>query len=129
MVGNSANDVPLSEGLVLAAWSAVRATAARMRPTEQAAFSTEKAGRTTPIMTSKPPPSAPSIADLGIDTASAYTGQESLPRSPSPSNRPCTRRPGAFAGTSQIVLRPSADKGREDHTYDVAREADVIQLL
>ena len=37
--------------------------------------------------------------------------------------------PGDEAGTSQMVLAPSADNGLDDHTYAVARDADVTQLF
>src|SRR6266567_9193768 len=62
-------------------------------------------------------------------TPSAVTGLEELPRSPSPSNGVVTRSPSAVAGTSQIVLMPSAAKGRLDQTYRSAFPAAVIQLF
>ena len=65
-----------------------------MMPTEQAALRTLNIGSTVPIMMSKPLPSSPSIAVAGTRTPSAETGDESLPRSPSPSNGPWTRMPG-----------------------------------
>ena len=37
--------------------------------------------------------------------------------------------PSEPAGTSHIVLSPSAARGREDHTYAVAWDAEVIQLF
>ena len=42
----------------------------------------------------------------GTDAPSAETGEESLPRSPSPLKGPWTLMPGEFAGTSQSVLSP-----------------------
>ena len=70
------------------ACSAVRRTAASIKPTEHAAFRTLKTGSTIPIMMSKPLPSAPSIAARGIRTSFPFTGEESFPRKPSPSNGP-----------------------------------------
>src|SRR5947208_955753 len=48
---------------------------------------------------------------------------------PSPSNGAVTRRPEASDGTSQMVLMPSAARGRLDHTYVSAWPADVTQLF
>src|SRR5215467_6146249 len=62
-------------------------------------------------------------------TVSAVTGLEWLPRSPSPSNGAVTRSPSALAGTSQMVLIPSAANGRLDQTYRSAFPAAVIQLF
>ena len=67
-------------------------------------------------MMSKPPPSGPSMAARGTTTPSAVTGLEALPRSPSPLKGAGMRRPAAAAGTSQIVLAPSAASGRLDQT-------------
>ena len=64
----------------------MRRIAPAIRPFEQAAFNTANVGSTTLIMMSKPWPSPPSIADEGTSTSAAETGDESLPRSPSPSN-------------------------------------------
>src|SRR5687767_758247 len=128
MVGRSASDVLVSECLVPAACSDVRRTAPAIRPFEHAALSTAKAGSTMPIMMSNPCPSAPSIDAADTSTLVADTGEESLPRNPSPSNGPCTASPPEPAGTSQMVLSPSAVAGLDDHTYAVACEADVTQL-
>jgi hypothetical protein len=106
----------------------VRRIAPAISPFEQAAFRTAKVGSTVLIMMSKPWPSLPSIADRGTSTPAADTGDESLPRRPKPSNGPDTVSPEHDAGTSQMVLAPSAASGRDDHTYAVAREADVTQL-
>src|SRR6266511_3953231 len=67
---------------------------------------------------SKPCPSAPSMASAPTITPSASTGEEQLPRSP-----------GVFAGTSQIVLAPSAASGLLDQTYESASPAEVDQLF
>src|SRR5579885_941029 len=109
--------------------STERRIAPSIRPIEHAAFKTEKTGRTIFIMMSKPSPSRPSTADSGILTSRAVTGQESLPRRPRPSNGPFTVKPGEPDGTSQSVLAPEADTGFEDHTYAVACDAEVTQLL
>src|SRR5262249_62387283 len=100
-----------------------------MTPTETAADSSWEFGSTVPIITSKPPPSGPSLVLSSTSAPSATIGAESLPRRPSPSNRPVTASPGVLAGTSQIVLGPSADTGFDDHTYAVACSADVTQLF
>src|SRR5215475_15139568 len=78
---------------------------------------------------SKPCPSAPSIASAPTITPSALTGDEQLPRNPSPSKGPPTLSPGVFAGTSQIVLAPSAASGLLDQTYESASPAEVDQLF
>src|SRR5262245_46050203 len=78
---------------------------------------------------SKPFPSAPSIASLRTITPSASTGEEQLPRSPRPSKGALTLKPAAFAGTSQIVLTPSAARGLLDQTYESTSPADVAQLF
>src|SRR5262245_14503615 len=74
---------------------------------------------------SKPCPSAPSMASRRTITPSASTGDEQLPRNPSPSKGPPTLSPGVFAGTSQIVLAPSAASGLLDQTYGSASPAEV----
>src|SRR5262245_22114187 len=101
-----------------------------MIPIEHAALSTLNIGRTLPIMTSNPPPSSPSIDENGTRAPSAVTGAESLPQRPRPSNDPWTRIPTVFEGTSKSVLSPPPSRsGRDDHTYAVALDADVTQLL
>jgi hypothetical protein len=67
--------------------------------------------------------SAPTI------TPSALTGDEQLPRNPSPSKGPPTLSPGVFAGTSQIVLAPSTASGLLDQMYESASPAEVDQLF
>src|SRR5262245_8361131 len=129
MVGRSARVVPVSEWRTLDTCSVVLRSAASINPTEHAALNTLKIGSTMPIMMSKPLPSSPSIAERGILTPLARTGEESLPRRPRPSNGPCTAIPLDPAGTSQIVLAPSAASGFDDQTYAVAREAEVTQLF
>src|SRR5689334_1218318 len=129
MVGRSESADPKCAYRSSDAWAAVRRRAASINPTEQELFRMLNSGRTTPIMTSKPLPSAPSMADSGTRTPLAETGVESFPRRPRPSNGPCTVIPRAPAGTSQMVLSPSASSGFEDHTYAVAFDADVTQLL
>src|SRR5215831_6633902 len=98
-------------------------------PSEHAALSTWNHGRTRPIITSKPPPSGPSLESSGTVTPAAVIGREALPRSPSPSKAPATSSPDVPAGTSHRVLAPSAATGRLDHTYESASPADVTQLL
>src|SRR5262247_2386785 len=78
---------------------------------------------------SKPCPSAPSMASDPTITPSASTGDEQLPRNPSPSKCPPALSPGVFAGTSQIVLAPSAASGLLDQTYESACPAEVAQLF
>src|SRR5215510_16425018 len=78
---------------------------------------------------SKPCPSAPSIASASTITPSASTGDEQLPRNPSPSKCLPALSPGVFAGTSQIVLAPSAASGLLDQTYESASPAEVAQLF
>src|SRR5262245_37471592 len=78
---------------------------------------------------SKPCPSAPSMASRRTITPSAITGDEQLPRNPSPSKGPPTLSPGVFAGTSQIVLAPSAASRLLDQTYESASPAEVDQLF
>src|SRR6266508_1924334 len=78
---------------------------------------------------SKPCPSAPSMASAPTITPSASTGEEQLPRNPSPSKGPPTLSPGVFAGTSQIVLAPSAASGLLDQTYESASRAEVDHLF
>jgi hypothetical protein len=73
-------------------------------------------GSTIPNMSWSPRPSSPSMALWDTLTSVAVTGLEALPRNPSPSNVPATFKPAASAGTSQMVLRPSAASGRLDHT-------------
>src|SRR4030095_14631706 len=91
-----------------------------MIPTEQAALRTLNIGSTAFIMMSKPLPSSPRIADSGTRTSSAHTGDESLPRNPSPSNDPCTCSPGVPAGTNHSVLNPVPEGTRcHDRTYDL----------
>src|SRR5438552_14947329 len=129
MVGRSASVEPVSAWRIAAACCAVRLTAASINPSVQAEFRLPNAGMTIPIMTSNPLPSAPSITERGTRTAFAETGEESLPRRPSPSNGPWTEIPAAPDGTSQMVLRPPAASGVDDQTNAVAREAEVTQLL
>src|SRR5262245_4254934 len=78
---------------------------------------------------SKPCPSAPSMASGPIVTPSASSGDEELPRNPSPLKGAPTLKPAAFAGTSQIVLAPPADSGLLDQPYESACPAEVAQLL
>src|ERR1700686_2792612 len=101
-----------------------------MSPTEHAALRTLNIGRTVPIMISTPLPSSPNIAVSATRTPTADTGDESLPRSPNPSNGPSTQMPGELAGTSQRVLNPPSDRtGWDDQTYADALDADVTQLF
>src|SRR5262245_32842688 len=78
---------------------------------------------------SKPCPSAPSMASRRTIPPSASTGDEQLPRKPSPSKAAPTLKPEVFAGTSQIVLAPSAASGLLDQTYESASPAEVDQLF
>ena len=87
-----------------------------MMPVEIAAIIIWKFGSTMLIMMSNPPPSAPSMAAGGIITFSAVTGLDEFPRRPKPLNGAGMISPLVFAGTSQIVLAPSALIGLLDHT-------------
>src|SRR2546430_17616199 len=98
-------------------------------PSETAALMTWNQGRTTPIMMSNPPPSGPSLAAAGTKVPAPEIGRDALPRRPSPSNGPATSRPGAPAGTSQMVLAPAADTGRLAHTHESASPAAVPPAL
>ena len=85
-------------------------------PSDALALSSWNIGSTTPIMMSKPPPSAPRRSASVTWTPAALTGDEALPRRPRPSNGATVDTPAALAGTSQIVLAPSALTGLLDHT-------------
>ena len=101
-----------------------------MNPTEQAALSTLNSGSTTPIMMSKPSPSSPSIADAGDAASVGETGDESLPRSPRPSNGSLNLDARASRGTSHSVLSPAPAERLAGP--DVGRrrcDADVTQLF
>src|SRR5206468_1457577 len=97
-----------------------------MMPTEQAALSTLNSGRTVPIMMSNPLPSFPSMADSGTRASLAETGEESLPRSPSPSKEPCTRIPG---GASNVALAVRFENGgaAEMHAHHHRRGTAVLR--
>src|SRR5205085_7223558 len=116
IVGSSAKAAPVSLWRVWVTCCTVRRIAPAIRPFEQAAFKTANTGSTMLIIISNPWPSPPSIAEEFSSTPAAVTGDESLPRSPKPSNGPTTVSPGDEAGTSHIVLAPSAASGRDDQT-------------
>jgi hypothetical protein len=46
----------------------------------------------------------------------AFMGLDALPLNPKPLKTPATEIPARFAGTSQMVLAPSAASGRLDQT-------------
>jgi hypothetical protein len=114
MVARSASLVSRCSRRVAVTWATVLAMAVSIRPTAMAALIAENQPSTIPSMTWSPLPSSPSMAAAGTATSWALIGLEALPRRPRPSNGPATFRPAVSAGTSQMVLAPSAASGRLD---------------
>ncbi len=127
--GCSARAMPRCASLVRVRCLVASAVTASASPTPKAALSTRNHGSIVTIATSRPVPSAPSMASRPITTPSAATGTEPLPRRPRPSKPPATLSPGASAGTSHSVIGPSVAIGRLDHTYTSAWAAEVTQDL